>query len=350
MIDTLARGLQTAGHEVSLFATGDSSSPVNLAYHFKVAMGVTRSDSTLLELLHVAAAYEIAEDFDIVHDHTLIGPSFGTRYPHLPIVTTNHLPFQNGLDEYYRTISKKIPVIAISHSQAELATNVRLAGVIHHGVDVSNFPVGDGRGEYALFLGRMSPAKGVHVAIDAARAVGTPLLIAAKCREKSEIEYFNQEIKPRLGGDVEYLGEVNWAEKLDLLADAKCLLNPIAWPEPFGMVMLEALACGTPVVTTRFGAAPEIVDHGITGFLVDTPEELAKALTEVDQLDRSQCRRAAEHRFSSEIMVARHLLIYKKVIESVKASGSLTRSSSSRTAGNSGPEWDPEHFRPASGM
>lgn len=355
VIDTLAQGLQKAGHEVTLFATGDSTSPVNLSYHFETALGVGRTDSTLSELLHVAGAYGIAKHFDIVHDHTLIGPSFGARYPHLPIVTTNHLPFQSGLDEYYRMISNKVPVIAISQSQAKLATGVRLAGVVHHGLDFSKFPIGDGSGGYALFLGRISPDKGVHIAIDAARAAGTPLLIAAKCREKSEIEYFTQQVEPRLGGNIEYLGEVGRLEKLRLLGRAKCLLNPIAWPEPFGMVMLEALACGTPVVTTSFGAAPEIVDHGTTGFLADSLPELISALGKVDQLSRPACRYSAEQRFSSEIMVAKHILIYRKAIESVKTSTSLVINSTNRFDHRPGwglisPTETAETFLPASGM
>lgn len=355
VVDNLAQGLQKAGHEVTLFATGDSTSPVDLSYHFKTAVGVGRTDSTLKELLHVAAAYDIARHFDIVHDHTLIGPSFGARFPHLPIVTTNHLPFQNGLDEYYRIISKKVPVIAISESQAKLATQVRLAGVIHHGVDISEFPIGGGKGGYALFLGRMSPDKGVHIAIDAAIATGIPLLIAAKCREKSEIEYFTEQVEPRLGGNIEYLGEVGRLEKLRLLGGAKCLLNPIAWPEPFGMVMLEALACGTPVVTTSFGAAPEIVDHEATGILADSLPDLISALTRVDQLSRSACRYSAEQRFSSEIMVAKHLLVYQNIIESVKPSASQIINSTSLF--DSRPGWGyqiateaPDNFRPASGM
>lgn len=315
VVDVLARGLQNAGHEVFLFATGDSTSEVNLAYHFESAVGVCRQDNTLLELLHVTSAYEMAQQFDIVHDHTLVGPAYGARYPQLPIVTTNHLPFENGLDDYYRVTSDRVPVIAISHSQAKGATGVNLAGVIHHGVDVNEFPVGKGDGGYALFLGRMSPAKGVHVAIEVARKAGMPLLIAAKCRELIEIAYLEEVIKPLLGGNIEYLGEVNRSEKLELLADASCLLNPIAWPEPFGMVMLEALACGTPVIATHFGAAPEIIDDGVTGFLVDSSKDLIGALENVDELDRTACRSVAEERFSSDVMVKKHLVVYENIIE-----------------------------------
>lgn len=314
VIDTLCKGLKRAGHEVVLFATGDSTSSVKVEYHFDSAVGVGRGDATLLELLHVTSAYEMARHFDIVHDHTLIGPSYGARFPDLPIVTTNHLPFDKGLDEYYRAISRRVPVIAISESQARAAKGVRLAGIIHHGVDPCDFPSGDGDGGYALFLGRMSPDKGVHRAIEAARVSGTPLLIAAKCREQSEVDYYEGVIKPMLGGNIEYLGEVGRHEKIDLLAGAQCLLNPIAWAEPFGMVMLEALACGTPVIASNLGAVSEIVDHGITGFVADTQAELADALGKVATLDRSQCRKVVQSRFSGQQMVDKHLYVYSKVI------------------------------------
>lgn len=314
VIDTLCKGLKKAGHEVVLFATGDSTSPVEVAYHFESAVGVGRVDSTLLELLHVTSAYEMAQHFDIVHDHTLVGPSYGARFPNLAIVTTNHLPFDKGLDEYYRAISSRVPVIAISESQSRAAKGVRLAGVIHHGVDLNDFPSGAGNGGYALFLGRMSPDKGVHRAIEAARASGVPLLIAAKCREQSEVEYYEEVVKPMLGGDVKYLGEVGRQEKIELLADAVCLLNPIAWAEPFGMVMLEALACGTPVIASHLGAVSEIVDDGVTGFVVDTQAELADALDKVATLDRSECRRVVENRFSGQLMVDKHLVAYAKVM------------------------------------
>jgi glycosyltransferase involved in cell wall biosynthesis len=156
----------------------------------------------------------------------------------------------------------------------------------------------------------MSPDKGVHTAIEVARAVGIPLRIAAKMREKDEFEYFYQRIKPHLGGDVEYLGEVGGEAKLALLAEAACLLNPIEWPEPFGMVMVEALACGTPVIATRRGAAPEIIDDGITGFLRSDTDSLATALGHVLGLDRGACRAAAETKFSAKRMAVEHIAVY----------------------------------------
>jgi glycosyltransferase involved in cell wall biosynthesis len=312
MLDTLARGLSTAGNDVLLLTTGDSSCPVQRDWVFETARGVGAA-GTAAELRHVLAAYEAAADFDVVHDHTLAGPVYADRFPRLPVVTTNHGPFESELGPLYRAVSARVPVIAISHHQASTARGVNLAGVVHHGLDLDRFPVGSGRGGYALFLGRMHPDKGVHLAARAARAAGITLKIAAKMSESHEFQYFSDRVKPLLGAGVEYVGEVGGRAKLRLLAEATCLLNPICWPEPFGMVMIEALACGTPVVTTHAGAAPEIVDDGVTGFLADDEGHLAVALTKVVELDRWCCRRAAEKRFSAGRMVGEHLAIYRRV-------------------------------------
>jgi glycosyltransferase involved in cell wall biosynthesis len=278
---------------------------------FETALGTDHA-SPAAELRQVIEAYDAARRWgaDIVHDHTMTGPFYATRFPDLRVVTTNHGPFDKDLAPLYRRIALEVPVIAISHHQASTAGDIPLAGVIHHGIDLDAYPIGTGRGGHALFLGRMSPDKGVHTAIAVARRAGMPLRIAAKMREKDEHEYFNERVRPQLGGMVEYLGEVGGESKLALLANAACLLNPIAWPEPFGLVMLEALACGTPVVATPYGAAPEIVDDGSTGFLRTDTESLVTALTHVGGLSRGACRASAELRFSSKRMASDHCEIY----------------------------------------
>ena len=314
MLDTLARGLLSAGHQVTLFTTGDSTCPVERRWVFETARGIAGAGPSV-ELRHVIAAYEQADDFDLVHDHTLSGPVYADRFPWLPVVTTNHGPFLRDLGPLYQAVSDRVPVIAISHHQASTAGDVNIAAVIHHGLDVAEWPVGTGSGGYALFLGRMNPDKGVHRAARAAREAGVPLKIAAKMSEPPEVEYFESAVKPLLGGDIEFVGEVGCAEKTVLLGEATCLLNPIAWPEPFGMVMIEALASGTPVVATAVGSAPEIVDDGVTGFLVDGPVGLVRALRDVASIDRKLCRKAAEHSFSAERMVAEHVSVYETLVE-----------------------------------
>ncbi|MGO9557661.1 MAG: glycosyltransferase family 4 protein [Acidimicrobiales bacterium] len=311
LLDALARGLQRAGHEVVLCTTGDSTCPVGRTSVFEEAIGVG-SGSSVDEIRHILHAYEEIQDCDVVHDHTLVGPLYSAAFPDLPVLTTNHGPFNAELIDLYRALSDRVPVIAISEHQASTATDVRIAAVIHHGVDVDDFPVGTGGGGYAMFLGRMHPGKAPHVAARIAREAGIPLKIAAKMNEPAEHAYFEEMVRPLLGGDVEYVGEVDRPTKLALLADAECLLNPIAWPEPFGMVMIEALACGTPVLTTPFGAAPEIVRDGVVGFVRSGRAELVEAIGRVQEIDRGACRERVVERFSVERMVADHVDVYEQ--------------------------------------
>ena len=325
VLDYLCRALTADGHDVLLFSTGDSSCPVERAWTYQTARGTDHA-SPAAELRHVLDAYDVIRRWepDVIHDHTIIGPAYAERFPLLPVVTTNHGPFDADLAPLYRHLAARVPLIAISHHQAATACDIPLAGVIHHGIDLDEYPIGAGSGEYALFLGRMSPDKGVHRAIAVARAAGMPLRIAAKMREKDEFEYFNQRIEPQLGGEIEYLGEVGGQAKLRLLADAACLLNPISWPEPFGMVMVEALACGTPVVSTRHGAAPEIVEDGCTGFLRSDIDSLIAATRQVTRLSRSECRAAAEIRFSAKRMARDHVAIYEDACQKFRAGALVT--------------------------
>ena len=313
VLDGLAKGLSVAGHDVLLYTTGDSTCPVPKAWVFEKAVGIGIGGA-VTELRHVIHAYEALRDYDIVHDHTLVGPVYADRFLGLPVVVTNHGPFEGDLHDYYKAIADRVPIIAISKHQASTARDIPLAGVIHHGIDMNEFTLGAGRGGYALFLGRMSPDKGVHTAVRVARAAGVPLKIAAKLREQAEHEYFNKCVRPLLGGDIEFVGEVAGTAKHELLGDALCLLNPMAWPEPFGMVMIEALASGTPVVATPRGAAPEIVDDGVTGYLRVGEDALTLTLQSVGALDRASCRKVAEERFSLEHMVAGHVALFEHVL------------------------------------
>jgi glycosyltransferase involved in cell wall biosynthesis len=312
-IDTLCRGLQAAGHEVHLFTVGESTCPVMRHSVREQAPGIDVGGAPV-ELDHVIAAYRAFADLDVIHDHTTIGPFVGRLLTVVPIVTTNHnrftWPFLSGFAE----LARDVAVIAISHHHASTAGALPIAAVIHHGVNPADFPIGSGSGGYALFLGRMIEAKGAHRAIHAAVAAGLELYIAGKAHTADEIAYVEEEIRPFLGPSVHYLGEITSDAKIELLAGASCLLNPIAWDEPFGMVMIEALACGTPVIALRYGSAPEIVDDGVTGFLVDTQSDLIPALGAVGSLDRLACRAAAEGRFSASRMVEEHIALYERVV------------------------------------
>jgi glycosyltransferase involved in cell wall biosynthesis len=274
-------------------------------------------DHTLVELRHVRHAYAAMGDVDLVHDHTVAGPLYRYRPPHLPVVTTNHGAFVYGLGDLYQALGGDVRIVAISHHQASTAEGVPIARVIHHGLDLDTTPVGTGDGGYACFLGRVSPDKGIREAILIARRAGVPLFVAAKMRQKAEREYYAAVVAPLLGGDVQYIGELAEAEKYHLLGGAFALLNPIQWPEPFGLVMIEALAAGTPVVGTPSGAAPEIVDDGVTGYLRPGLEELTDALLQAGELDRAACRSAVVDRFSTGRMVADHVELYSELVDAI---------------------------------
>lgn len=314
VIDRLARGLIGAGHEVLLAAAANSSCPVPQVGGSAEALKTAPVCVDLsTELRHVIRSYAAMHDVDIVHDHTVTGPLYGHVPNGAPVVTTAHGPFDAALAPLYRAM-RGVPIIAISRHQASTARGFTPAVVIHHGLDVNAVPVGRGVGRYASFLGRMSPDKGPRQAALVARAAGVPLLMAAKIRDRSEQEYFDAEVRPLLCSDVQYLGELDCDEKLELLGDSFALVNPMQWDEPFGLVMIEALATGTPVVATPVGSAPELVDEGVTGFLRTSIPSLAAALLDASYLDRPICRIVAAKRFSSERMVAEHLRLYEELL------------------------------------
>jgi glycosyltransferase involved in cell wall biosynthesis len=321
VVDRLVRGLLEAGHELLVAAPGDSTCPAPLVPDAPPA-DPGAAWLTEAELAHVVRAYEAMSGMDVIHDHTLAGPMYRRRPIGTPIVTTNHGPFRAELRDIYRALDPDVAMVAISHHHASTAGEVPIARVIYNGIDLDTVPVGDGDGDYFCFLGRMSPRKGVREAALIAHKAGVPLRIGARMQDKTEREYFDCAVAPLLSSDVEYLGELRTHEKYQLLGGATALLNPIQWPEPFGLVMIEALAAGTPVVATPAGAAPEIVDDGVTGFLRDDIGSLAAVLPRAARLDRDRCRREVRGRFSVDRMVAGHLDLYTELISGAKRGSS----------------------------
>ena len=320
VVDLLARGLVDEGHEVVLFTTGDSTCPVPRRWLYPTAL--TTTAPTNAELAHVARAYADLDDVDIIHDHTMAGPIWASDLSlPVPIVTTNHGPFTVETTAHFAEVAEHAAVVAISHHQRSTAPSVPIAAVIHHGLRLEDFPMGQGDGGFVLFLGRMNPDKGVHRAIEIARAAGKRLLIAAKMWEPAERAYFAEQVEPLLGADAVYLGEVGGAEKRRLLGAAEALVNPIRWPEPFGMVMIEALACGTPVLTFAEGAAPEIVEHGRSGFVCADEADMAALIGEIPSLDRSACRARVAAHFSAARFVADHVALYRRLLRSAASAG-----------------------------
>jgi glycosyltransferase involved in cell wall biosynthesis len=318
VIDNLARGLQELGHEVRLFTVGESQCPVLTDFLYPKA--IAPIGVTVPETAHVLAAYESLADMDVIHDHTFLGPLIsglrGMRRP--PVVHTNHGPFNGETQPILAQIAKYSSLVAISHSQARQAQaygGVPIAGVIHHGIDLDVYKEGPGGGGYAMFVGRMSPDKGVHHAVRIAKKAGKRLYLSVKMREENEIGYFESEVKPLLDPDDEMPSEMPLDRRIDLLRHADVLLNPITWREPFGLVMAEALSCATPVLAFPNGSAPEIIDRGRTGYLCRDEGEMISALDRVAEIDRDLCRDAAEQRFSLQRMARDHDRLYRRVAE-----------------------------------
>lgn len=312
VVDTLARGFVAMGHEVLLAAPSDSTCQVPVLGGMRPSV---REDMgfTMSEFSHVIRAYEGLQDVDIIHDHTLAGPLYMNRPAGIPLVTTIHGPLHSQAVDIYRTIAQRASIIAISRDQTSHAPSVPVTRVIHHGMDVGVVPVGSGQGNYLCFVGRACPDKGLVEAITIARQAGMPLKIAVKMREPDEIRYFQDVIEPMLGPNEEFVGEVNDESKYKLMGEALAFLNPIQWSEPFGLVMIEALATGTPVIGTPIGSAPEIIEHGRTGYLGATGE-LAGFVEAVGGIDRADCRQAVVDRFSMERMVAEHLMLFTELL------------------------------------
>jgi glycosyltransferase involved in cell wall biosynthesis len=318
IVSLLADGLVDAGQDVTLFATGDSMTKAKLSYVFEEAPSHLIGRS-LPELHHALACYERADEFDVIHDHSgppgaALGEAVST-----PVVHTLHGPLDGEAGPIYEQIARvarSVGLISISLNQRKPRPNLPWLANVPNALELSLYPCHPHRGDYLLFLGRMSPDKGAHRAIAVAMEMDVPLKIAGKRREAKEREYFEQYIQPHLGNGIEYLGEVTHGEKVELLQNARATLFPIAWEEPFGLVMIESMACGTPVLATRWGAVPEvIVEEGRGGIVVDDYREMPARLEEADNMDPYECRAYVEERFSRERMVSDYMDAYQLAIE-----------------------------------
>jgi len=310
----LVDGLVERGHEVTVLGVGKNGT--------KGGFVATRPDAQpdrmgqlMPEVLHIArVALELERlEVDIIHDHTVAG-LLTARSRRVPTVATMHAPMDGEMGELVPAVAPPVHLVAISDNQRSQAPGLPWAGTVHNAIRVADFPFSSEKDDYVLFLGRACPDKGMPAAIEAARAAGIHLRIAAKCVEPDEVEYFESEVRPLLGKGVTWMGEVGGDEKFELLGRARCLLFPIDWEEPFGMVLVEALACGTPVVALRRGAVPEIVEHGVTGFVTDDADELPALLQDVGRLDPRSCREAAERRFDVSRMAEEYEAVYRRVL------------------------------------
>jgi glycosyltransferase involved in cell wall biosynthesis len=315
VVSYLTEELVKQGHEVTVFASGDSITSATLVP--VIPESVRQDVSTLSWLayhtIEMDLVSELADSFDIIHFHTDYMHFPVTRHLRAPHVTTMHgrldLPELVPLFRQYA----ELPVVSISDSQRCPLPLANWSETVYHGLPADLYSPGAGKGGYFLFLGRISREKGLDRAIAIAQACGMPLYIAAKLDSGGQA-YYKDVIKPLLGSPlVKYIGEVGDSEKRELLQGAHALLFPIDWPEPFGLVMIEAFACGTPVVAYRNGSTPEIMEDGVTGFVVNNLLEAVSAARAIDSLDRNACRRVFDQRFDAARMAAQYVQVYERV-------------------------------------
>ncbi len=317
VVSLLADGLAEAGHDVTLFASGDSKTKAELVSFFDEAPS-SRIGTMLADLLHALTCFERAGDFDVVNDHSgplaaAMGSLGGT-----PVVHTVHGQLQGEWGMVYEKLAgltSKLGLVSLSLNQQRTAPSLPWVANCPNALDLTGYPLREDKGEFLLFLGRMNEEKGAHRAIEVAQAAGLPIKLAAKCREPEEQLYYDENVKPLLGDDAVYLGEVSHEEKIALLQEARALIFPIEWEEPFGLVMIEAMACGTPVLATRRGAVPEVIGDGVSGIIVDDYREMPAALADVLRLDPAACRRDVEERFTPERMVRNYVEAFELVVQ-----------------------------------
>ena len=320
VVSLLSDGLVEAGHEVTLFASGDSHTQAKLSCIYERAPSELIG-SAMPDLRHALACYQRAGEFDVLNDHSgplaaALGATVDT-----PVVHTVHGPLDSEGGEIYEQLAHVAPqvgLISLSLNQRRPKPDLPWVANCPNAIDLSLYPAKPHKGEYLLFLGRMSPDKGCHRAIAVAMELGLPLKIAGKSRERSERQYFAEFVEPHLGHHgIEYYGEVSHGQKVELLQDARATLFPIDWEEPFGLVMIESMACGTPVIAARRGAVPEVIEEGRGGIVVERMREMPGALEAADALDPIDCRRYVEERFAPERMVADYVDAYQTALARV---------------------------------
>jgi glycosyltransferase involved in cell wall biosynthesis len=316
IVSYITEELVRQGHEVTLFASGDSVTTARLEaicpQALRLNTGIFNRDAPQI-LLQERAFGSMADEFDLIHSHLdFLGFPLARRI-RTPVVTTLHgrldLP---ELTPVFREFAE-IPVISISDAQRRPLPWANWAGTVHHGLPNFYGPHFE-PGQYLAFLGRIAPEKRPDQAIELAKRVGIPLKIAAKVDPADEA-YFRAEIEPMLRHPlIEFIGEITDSEKEAFVGNALALVCPYDWPEPFGIVFIEALACGTPVLAYRRGSVPEIIEHGVTGFISETLDEMVASVAGLDTIDRRRCRDAFDRRFTVQRMVSDYLRIYTDLV------------------------------------
>ncbi|GIW61480.1 MAG: glycosyl transferase [Patescibacteria group bacterium] len=318
VVHALTEELVRRGHSVTLFATGDSITSAKLEYVYPRAL----REAKIKELhgfhewtiYHILSAYMQQQKFDIIHDHNSLWGLLPAQFAKTPTVITLHGPITPNNRRLYEKVTTPY-LVAISKSQSQHVPSIKITDTIYNGLPLENHPFGKTHKGYLLFVGRISMEKGTHYAIDVASDLHLPLIIAAKLDEVDR-EYFKEYIEPRINGEqIRWIGEVDEVERNKLMSGAMALLHPVTWREPFGLTLIEAMACGTPVVAFNKGSIPEIVIDGKTGFVVKDVEEMILAIAKISQIDRRECRKHVLQHFTATKMSDNYEQLYLRILE-----------------------------------
>jgi glycosyltransferase involved in cell wall biosynthesis len=325
VVALLTDRLVERGHDVTLFASGGSHTKAELVTPLLDPPDPALLGNTWYDAFHAASAYlDIADEFDVVHDHSgIVGPALGAlARGRPPVVHTLHGPWTEPSRKLFGLLADCIHLVAISDAQRADNPDLAYIGTVHNGIALDSYPYRENKDDVLVYIGRSNPDKGPKEAITIARRAGLPLHMILKRSEPAERAYFQYEIEPLLASDIELYENVSQETKVDMLGRACAMVFPTRWPEPFGLVMVEAMACGTPVVTTNWGAAPELVADGVTGFCRDDADDLVEAIAAVRTLSPAACRARVEELFSAEAMVRGYEALYERVTRDAKPENS----------------------------
>lgn len=321
VIFALSEELVRRGHDVTLFASGDSKTSANLESVFPGNLREAKIHdvygSNEYTMLNIGYAYSMQDRFDIIHDHLAPLSLPTANFSKTPVVVTMHGAFSVNNRELFQRLNNPY-VATISRAQAYTAAGINHVGTIYHGLKMNHYPFFANPDNYLLYVGRISMQKGTHIAIDVAASLGLPLVIAAKLDYEEE-PYFKEFIEPRLSGDhVKWVGEVDESMRNRLMSKAICLLHPVTWKEPFGLTMIEAMACGCPVIALNKGSVSEIIIDGVTGYIAEDIEGMIDDVGAIGNIDRRRCRDYAISRFSAQRMVDEYEELYENILKARK--------------------------------
>ncbi len=319
VIHALTEELVKKGHDVTLFASGDSETSAKLVSVYPRPLREVKIENlygaNAWTLLNIGLAYKMQDQFDIIHDHNNDLSLPVANLSKTPVVMTIHGAFNENVKKIFQVLNR-VNIVTISKAQSAPLPNLNYVGNVYNGLDMEDYVFSDTPDDYLLYVGRISMEKGVHFAIEVAHQLDMPLIIAAKVDPEAphDVAYFKEYIEPRLSDQIRWVGEVDDAERNELMSKAYCFLHPITWAEPFGLTLIEAMACGCPVIAFNKGSIPEVIQDGKTGFVVRDIKEMIEAVYNIDKIDRKYCREYALAKFNARRMADDYEKIYQQIL------------------------------------